>query len=356
MNWNDVEKEPGQFDWRRVDEQVDRAERLGYAYQHLISYGNEWAVREGYVEKYQPREGWWINTVAPKPDPWRNYVRAIGERYKGRVQFWEIWNEPDLSGFFKGTTDDYLELLRIASTELRAIDPDAEIWTGGFATVNPHGGHNLNPDLQRRVIAEGQEFFDVIAHHEHGTFRGFQRALDVAGRPPEGEGGLQVELPLLHHPVEQFLIHARLDQRLADLLQAALGRRHGAQQITHPLHRLIGQGDVLRLVRVLVVDQLGALRVRLAFPAVADPVDHQPPLLGQEAGQLLDALDRVLDRAGMAGIEVEGKAPADDLLAVAACHPIYIGDADGSSQQAVVVKLTLPELFGLPDKEEEAAA
>lgn len=178
LNWNEAEKEQGKFDWRKLDEQVARAEKFGYAYQHLLSYGNTWAVRPGYVEKYKPKEGWWVNTLAPQPEPWRNFVRTAAERYKGRVAFWEIWNEPDLAGYFKGTTDDYLELLEIAYTEIKSVDPSYEVWTAGFATVNEHGGHALNPDMQRRTIAEGHEHFDVLAHHEHGTFAGFQRALD----------------------------------------------------------------------------------------------------------------------------------------------------------------------------------
>ncbi len=178
LNWNEAEKEPGTFDWRKLDEQVARAEKFGYAYQHLLSYGNAWAAKPGYLEKYKPKEGWWANTLAPQAEPWRNFVRTAAERYKGRVAFWEIWNEPDLSAFFKGTTDDYLELLRIAYTEIKSADPSYEVWTAGFATVNEHGGHALNPDMQLRTVAEGHEFFDVLAHHEHGTFAGFQRAID----------------------------------------------------------------------------------------------------------------------------------------------------------------------------------
>jgi hypothetical protein len=178
LNWNEVEKVQGTFDWRKLDEQVARAEQFGYAYQHLLGYGNIWAARPGYVEKYKPKDGWWANTLAPQLEPWRNFVRTAAERYKGRVHYWEIWNEPDLSGFFKGTTDDYIELLRTAHAEIKSADPQAKVWTAGFATVGGHGGHNLNQGLQRRVIAEAQDAFDAIAHHEHGTFRGFQQAID----------------------------------------------------------------------------------------------------------------------------------------------------------------------------------
>ena len=26
---------------------------------------------------------------------WRRYVRVLGNRYKGKIKYWEIWNEPD---------------------------------------------------------------------------------------------------------------------------------------------------------------------------------------------------------------------------------------------------------------------
>ncbi|NIM04126.1 MAG: hypothetical protein GTN65_00535, partial [Armatimonadetes bacterium] len=49
---------------------------------------------------------------------------------------WELWNEEDLmgpEGWWSGTIDQYMELLRKGSLAIRAADPDKQILLGGFA-------------------------------------------------------------------------------------------------------------------------------------------------------------------------------------------------------------------------------
>ncbi|MDP5033635.1 MAG: cellulase family glycosylhydrolase, partial [Solirubrobacteraceae bacterium] len=43
--------------------------------------------------------------VAPQdPNQYASFIGRLAERYKGRVQSWEIWNEPDEAEFWHGTT------------------------------------------------------------------------------------------------------------------------------------------------------------------------------------------------------------------------------------------------------------
>ncbi len=173
-----TERPKGEWlNFQQVDRALALAEKHGIAYQMLIGYLPRWAAREGYFEKYKP-QGWQVSTLAPRGDVFREYMRTITQRYKGRIHSYEIFNEPDLDGFFKGTTDDYLELLKIAHEEIKAAAPTTLVGTGGFATVRPHGGHHLNPDLMARVMTDGQPYFDIHIHHEHGDFNGFSQAVD----------------------------------------------------------------------------------------------------------------------------------------------------------------------------------
>lgn len=113
-------------------------------------------------------------TLPPREKAWREWCRAVATRYKGRVRFYEIWNEPDI-GFWSGTVDEYLEILRAASEEIRAADPEAVILTGGFASAFHK---ETKPGMVRRVLVEGRDWFDRVAWHRHGHFGEFEREID----------------------------------------------------------------------------------------------------------------------------------------------------------------------------------
>ena len=183
--WSGVERQPGQFIWNQLDERVELAERYKMQVQMLLAYGNELAAspearaaaaRATAAGEYEP----WQKAVRAAPDDaaWRRYVHTAVEHYRGRVKLWEIWNEPDLSNFFLGSTDDYIRMLRSAYDEVKRADPESQVMTAGFATVHQHDWKKLNPNLQQRVLAEASDAFDIHAVHEHGEFSGFVKAVD----------------------------------------------------------------------------------------------------------------------------------------------------------------------------------
>ncbi len=49
------------------------------------------------------------------------------------VTHWEIWNEPDLTSFWDGTTADYAQLLKVAYLAAKLADSNAQILFGGLA-------------------------------------------------------------------------------------------------------------------------------------------------------------------------------------------------------------------------------
>lgn len=70
------------------------------------------------------------------------WVKHSVDRYgKKEVEswYWELWNEPDLSFYWKGTTEDYIKLYDYASDAVKRALPTARV--GGPETTNP-GGEN----------------------------------------------------------------------------------------------------------------------------------------------------------------------------------------------------------------------
>ena len=92
-------------------------------------------------------------------EDWRTYVRTVVQRYKGRIQAYEIWNEPNLKQFWSGNVDQMILLTAEAARIIRSIDPQAVI-------VSPS-------PTQDRGIAWLSEFLskgggavvDVIGYH-----------------------------------------------------------------------------------------------------------------------------------------------------------------------------------------------
>ncbi|MCD6481696.1 MAG: hypothetical protein J7L31_05445 [Thermoplasmata archaeon] len=61
-----------------------------------------------------------------------HYNDGWANGYHYNITYWEIWNEPDLSGFWNGTAEQYYELYRITATTLKNYN--ASIKVGGPCT------------------------------------------------------------------------------------------------------------------------------------------------------------------------------------------------------------------------------
>ena len=93
------------------------------------SYGNP--IYEGGGTKYLAG-GWPVSDEALAA--WDNWVRAMAERYKGKVREWEIWNEPDLNAMFYQDRKPLVDLQIRTAEIIKSVDPDARIaafaWCG----------------------------------------------------------------------------------------------------------------------------------------------------------------------------------------------------------------------------------
>jgi len=109
------------------------------------------------------------------------WVKHCVERYgKKEVEswYWELWNEPDLSFYWKGTTEEYIKMYDFASDAVKRALPTARV--GGPETTNP-GGENaakfLRTFLEHAVngtnYATGKKGspLDFITFHAKGNPR-----------------------------------------------------------------------------------------------------------------------------------------------------------------------------------------
>jgi len=122
FNWDWIEGEEGNWNFDDYDKYVDTAKASGKKIIGLLAYDVFWIHEDGNTHKYIPPD---------KMHLYLNYVRLTAEHFKGRVDAWCIWNEPNF-GFWNGSRDEYLSLARQAADALREIDSEVTLLGGAF--------------------------------------------------------------------------------------------------------------------------------------------------------------------------------------------------------------------------------
>ena len=188
VEWGSLQPERDVWNWERMDFLVNLYSALGIEHQALFAFTAKWAAP---LEAQQSRNWLDWNRCAPDLDAWRTYVRTMAERYRGRIRYWEVWNEPDLSGFNKMSLDEYVALQKATYEEVKKVAPESVVMTGGFATLSDHPGKK-SPTFHRDYLNLAKGSFDVHAYHEHGSFAQFAQLVDGIFVPMRKETGTTV--------------------------------------------------------------------------------------------------------------------------------------------------------------------
>ena len=150
--WGIVEPERGKWVWH--DAEINLALSHGLKIMGMLCSSPPWASGTTNTD------GYWSMYYPPKDmDAWRNYVRTVVARYKGKIDDWEVWNEPWGDFFRGGTPEKYAEVLRAACEEAKKANPQCRIMG-----VDTYGGTGWDA----KVMAAGAyPFFDVMSFHTY---------------------------------------------------------------------------------------------------------------------------------------------------------------------------------------------
>jgi hypothetical protein len=120
--WSGIEREENQWNFNYYDEYVDTAQAAGKKVLGILAYDTSWIHSDGKAHKYIPPD---------KIHHFINYVRRTAAHFRGRVDAWCIWNEPNFS-FWTGSRDEFVALSRQAAEAAREEDPDVILLGGAF--------------------------------------------------------------------------------------------------------------------------------------------------------------------------------------------------------------------------------
>jgi len=154
--WNSLEPKEGEFKF--YDENVDLAKKEGLMILGMLDGAPPWMGskdRGGYWSY------WTIPTRADWKEKWRNYCDTAISHYKGRIDDWEIWNEPWGDWFLSAGGDPkmYVEFMRQAKASAAANNPKAKI-----VGVDTYAGHEK---WTEGALQGGTEVFDIFSYHDY---------------------------------------------------------------------------------------------------------------------------------------------------------------------------------------------
>lgn len=133
--WNRCETKPGQFDFAWLDAVVDSLLKIGVQPWFNLGYDNKLYFPDKPDEQ---SVGWAPVFRDDQQAAWLRFVARVAEHFRDRVRHWEIWNEPNIPGFWKPqkpSAADYVRLVRITAPEIRRRVPDAVLIGGAFAGI-----------------------------------------------------------------------------------------------------------------------------------------------------------------------------------------------------------------------------
>lgn len=177
-DFEDRRHEPHRSAWEKYDQLVAAAEAAGVELIVRLSNPPGWTRAQGEGENN-------VDTFAP-PDnvqDYADYVSAVVSRYKGRIKYYQLWNEPNIYpewGSYPIDPEGYVELLKAGAEAARAADPNVVLIAGALAsTINlqpadPPPGNSLSDllFLQRMYDAGAAPYFDIMAMQGYGLYSG----------------------------------------------------------------------------------------------------------------------------------------------------------------------------------------
>lgn len=170
------------YNWQYVDELFDFIERIGM--KPFIELG----FMPSQLASGTQTIFWWRGNITPPKDydRWADFIAAfvehVTERYGAeevRTWYFEVWNEPNLDGFWMGNPDklpwdewapgalaEYLKLYATTARAVKSVDPTYRV--GGPATA---GESWIDETLA--YCAENDVPLDFISTHSYATMGGF---------------------------------------------------------------------------------------------------------------------------------------------------------------------------------------
>ncbi len=165
IEWKNYEPSKGQYQWGEMDRLVESCQAAGIKLLFSVVKAPKWA-RPGNTD---------LSVEGPPANPqdFADFLGAMAERYKGRVQAYEIWNEQNLHYEWGNETLDagrYVQLLAAAYRAIKAKDPGAIVVSGALTPCGDNPGKAIDDlrYLEQMYQAGLKNHCDAVGVHPSG--------------------------------------------------------------------------------------------------------------------------------------------------------------------------------------------
>ncbi len=170
FSWEEIEKRKSQFDWAKSDQIVALFEKYGIDVIARLDRPPAWA----HADKNIPQ------TPPDNLKDYGDFVYAFVQRYRGRVHYIQVWNEPNIYPEWGNRPVDpagYAALLEIAYKRAKDADPNVRVLSAPLAITL---GEPWAPGttqwaamddlvfLDKMYQAGAKEYFDILAANAFG--------------------------------------------------------------------------------------------------------------------------------------------------------------------------------------------
>ena len=169
--WMDLEPEKGKFEWTLLDTVVECAEKNDLDLMFVLGNGavvynvNRPRGKDWFARKNGKKNGFvmgnnWMS-VLPDMKDWTDFVSALASRYKGRLRYYEVMNEPNL---VMPDPVNYMRYLKASYEIIKGIDPAAQVV--GICSTGDFNG-KTEEYIDAIGAQGGFKYFDILSFHPY---------------------------------------------------------------------------------------------------------------------------------------------------------------------------------------------
>ena len=172
--WWSIERTKGVYDWVTMDTIVDQCLKNGIESLYVFGSGivtirnttrpdtfKDWFVRKN--SKIGPCRMQNRECYLPDEGDWRDFYTALVKRYRGKIRYYEVVNEPN------GTMPDpkdYFRYLKLSHEIVRANDPEAKVV--GVCSTGDYGA-DTGRFIEEIGNLGGFKYFDILSFHPYAA-------------------------------------------------------------------------------------------------------------------------------------------------------------------------------------------
>lgn len=164
MSWADIQpNNPNQYDWTQLDTIVAAAKAHNLKILGTIDYAPTWAMASSCT----------LNEKCPPVNPmvFADFAATLAQRYESAgLRYWEIWNEPNLAGFWEPAPNAgaYTHLLKLTYQAIKNVEPNAIVLSGGLGNLDRNPSSVNQQTFLTEMYADGAKpYFDVLGYHAY---------------------------------------------------------------------------------------------------------------------------------------------------------------------------------------------